>query len=136
MPKRTGTSPDAAEPVQVGTVAAAFLGREPGPVQQGVLEAAADADWITTADQAALRLAIRLAHDIDSTDDAQQIASLSRTLLAVLAAIGLTVAGRVSTDTKPPSQENPLDALRARAAGRLSDAPSADAATVRSISRG
>ena len=135
MPKQTGTSPDATEPIPVGTAAAAFLGREPGPVQQGVLEAAADASWITTADQAALRLAIRLAHDIDNESDAAQIASLSRTLLAVLAAIGLTVAGRTATDTKPPQQEDPLDALRARAAGRLTDAKSADTATVRSIAR-
>ena len=135
MPKRTGTSPDATEPVQVATAAYAVLGQEPGPVQQGVLEAAGDADWITTADQAALRLALRLAKDIDKADDPQQIASLARTLLAVLAAIGLTVAGRTATDTKPPQQEDPLDALRARAAGRLTDATSTDTATVRSIAR-
>ena len=135
MPKRTGTSPDATEPVPVGAATHAVLGQEPGPVQQGVLEAAADADWITTADQAALRLALRLAFDIDKADDPQQIASLARTLLAVLAAIGLTVAGRTATDTKPPQQEDPLDALRARAAGRLTDATSTDTATVRSIAR-
>ena len=135
MPKRTGTSPDATEPVPVSAATHAVLGQEPGPVQQGVLDAACDADWITTADQAALRLALRLAHDIDKSDDPQQIASLARTLLAVLAAIGLIVAGRTATDTKPPQQEDPLDALRARAAGRLTDAKSADTATVRSIAR-
>ena len=135
MPKRTGTSPDATEPVQVGAAATAIPVEDMGPVQQGVLEAAGDADWITTADQAALRLALRLAHDIDKADDPQQIASLARTLLAVLAAIGLTVAGRTATDTKPPQQEDPLDALRARAAGRLTDATRADTATVRSITR-
>ena len=132
-PSKPRTSPNKAEVPPAGPDAPDEPGGFVGVVASAVYEAVMAAEWLTPADGAAVALASRLAADIDSCDDAQQIASLSRTLLAVLAAIGLTVAGRTSTDTPPPAQENPLDALRARAAGRLTDAKSADTATVRSI---
>ena len=129
MPSKPRTSPAKAEVPPTGPDSP----DRPGPVEAAVLAAADNADWITLADGAALRLAVRLGQDIDKSDDPQQIAQLSSTLLRVLAAVGMTVSGRAQTDTPPPSQENPLDALRARAAGRLTDAKSADPTPIRAI---
>jgi hypothetical protein len=135
MPNKTRTAPSRPARDPDGPVAAAKVEWGVGPVAQAVNDAVTAADWITPADAAAVALALRLAADVDrcSPDDATQMAALSRTLLNCLAAIGLTVAGRVQADTPPPQQENPLDALRARAAGRLADATSVDTATVRPI---
>ena len=129
MPEKPRTSPKRPESKPVEPDPSA----NSGSVEEAVLAAAENADWITMADGAALRLAIRLGRDIDKSDDPQQIASLSRTLLAVLAAVGMTVSGRTATDTPPPAQENPLDALRQRAAGRLADTKSADATPIRAV---
>ena len=131
MPSKPRTAPTGTRPSPDGPDSP----DESQSVEAAVVAASENADWITLADGAALRLAIRLGRDIDKSTDPQQIASLSRTLLAVLAAVGLTVSGRTATDTKPVSEENPLDVLRARAAGRLTDAQGADTATVRSIAR-
>jgi len=129
MPNKPRTSPKRPESQPVDTGAPDEL----PSVEAAVIAASEGADWITMADGAALRLAIRLGRDIDQSDDPQQIASLSRSLLAVLAAVGMTVAGRTATDTPPPAQENPLDALRARAAGRLADTSSTDPTPIRAV---
>ena len=135
MPNRPRTSPKPTEPTRVGTELSEVLDHSVGQIEQAILDAVSEAPWLTDADRGAVALALRLARDVDRTtaDDAAQLASLARTLLATLASIGLTVTGRVQADTPPAPQENPLDALRARAAGRLADAQSVDTATVRPI---
>jgi hypothetical protein len=135
MPTKPRTSPKATEPTRVGTDLSGYVDQEHALIEQAVVEAVAQAPWLTDADRGAVALAVRLARDVDRTtaDDAAQLASLARTLLATLGSLGLTVTGRVQSDTPPAPQENPLDALRARAAGRLADAQSVDTATVRPI---
>ena len=137
MPTKTGTSPKRTEPVRVEPDPSAKGLPSLGAVESAVISAVDQAPWISPADSGAVALAIKLARDIDrtGTDEATQMAALARTLLATLAAIGLTVAGRIQSDTLPPSEENPLDVLRSRAAGRIADASSSDSATVRPIPR-
>jgi hypothetical protein len=137
MPTKPRTSPKATEPTRVGTDLSGHLAQAVGDIERALVEAVEQAPWITPADAGAVSLALKLARDVDRTtaDDAAQLASLARTLLATLASIGLTVTGRVQADTPPAPQENPLDALRARAAGRLTDAQSVDPETVRPIKR-
>lgn len=104
-------------------------------VRDAVGVAAAQAEWLTPADHAALRLAFKLAADIDKLgpDEAGQLASLARTFLTTLDRLGLTVTSRRDSSTASTQEVDPLDQLRLRAEARLTPAPSGDTATVRSI---
>ena len=110
----------------------------PAPtVRDAVEAAAAKADWLTPADQGALRLALKLAADIDKlgADDAAQLASLARTFLTTLDRLGLTVTSRRDAGATAAQEDDPLAQLRLRAEARLTDAPSGDTATVRALPR-
>jgi len=112
---------------------------EPAPdptVRDAVEAAAAKADWLTAADQGALRLALKLAADIDKlgADDAAQLASLARTFLTTLDRLGLTATSRRDTPAAP-QEDDPLAQLRLRAEARLTPAASGDTATVRALPR-
>ena len=109
----------------------------PAPtVRDAVEAAAAKADWLTPADQGALRLALKLAADIDKlgADDAAQLASLARTFLTTLDRLGLTVTSRRDTPAAP-QEDDPLAQLRLRAEARLTGPAGGDTATVRALPR-
>ncbi len=105
-------------------------------VRDAVEQAASRADWLTAADQGALRLALKLAADIDKlgADDAAQLASLARTFLTTLDRLGLTVTSRRDTPAAP-QEDDPLAQLRLRAEARLTPAAGGDTATVRALPR-
>ena len=112
---------------------------EPAPaptVRDAVEAAAAKADWLTPADQGALRLALKLAADIDKLgpDQAAQLAALARTFLTTLDRLGLTVTSRRDTPAAP-QEDDPLAQLRLRAEARLTPAAGGDTATVRALPR-
>lgn len=112
-------------------------GKAPDPtVRDAVESAAAKADWLTPADQGALRLALKLAADIDKlgADDAAQLASLARTFLTTLDRLGLTVTSRRDT-AATPQKDDPLAQLRLRAEARLTSPAGGDTATVRALPR-
>ena len=110
---------------------------QPATVESATLAAMADADWLTAADAGAKQLALKLARDLDrlGPDEAAQLASLARTFLTTLDRLGLTVSSRRDSGTTTVEEADPLAQLRLRAEARLTDAPSGDAATVRSIAR-
>ena len=112
---------------------------EPAPdptVRDAVAAAAAKADWLTPADAGALRLALKLAADIDrlGPDEAAQLASLARTFLTTLDRLGLTVTSRRDTPAAP-QEDDPLAQLRLRAEARLTGATDRDPAPVRALPR-
>ena len=106
-------------------------------VREAVEVAASKADWLTAADQGALRLALKLAADIDKLgpDQAAQLAALARTFLTTLDRLGLTVTSRRDAGAHAAQEDDPLAQLRLRAEARLTDAPSGDTAAVRALPR-
>jgi len=106
-------------------------------VREAVEQAAVQADWLGPADAGALRLALKLAADIDKLgpDQAAQLAALARTFLTTLDRLGLTVTSRRDAGTTAAQEDDPLAQLRLRAEARLTDAPSGDTAAVRALPR-
>ena len=106
-------------------------------VREAVEQAAVEADWLGPADAGALRLALKLAADIDKLgpDQAAQLAALARTFLTTLDRLGLTVTSRRDPDATAAKEDDPLAQLRLRAEARLTDAPGGDTATVRALPR-
>ena len=104
-------------------------------VREAVEVAAVEADWLTPADAGALRLALKLAADIDrlGPDEAAQLASLARTFLTTLDRLGLTVTSRREPAAK--QEEDPLAPHRLRAEARLTGATDRDPAPVRALPR-
>jgi len=106
-------------------------------VREAVEQAAVEADWLGPADAGALRLALKLAADIDKLgpDQAAQLAALARTFLTTLDRLGLTVTSRRDAGTTADQEADPLAQLRLRAEARLTDTPGGDTATVRALPR-
>ena len=106
-------------------------------VREAVEQAAVEADWLGPADAGALRLALKLAADIDKLgpDQAAQLAALARTFLTTLDRLGLTVTSRRDAGATAAQEDDPLAQLRLRAEARLTDAPSGDTAAVRALPR-
>ena len=127
--KQTKAAPDPAEPS--GPDAAVQT------VREAVEQAAVEADWLGPADAGALRLALKLAADIDKLgpDQAAQLAALARTFLTTLDRLGLTVTSRRDAGTTADQEADPLAQLRLRAEARLTDAQGGDTAAVRALPR-
>jgi hypothetical protein len=91
-----------------------------GPLEEALTVSANAADWLELSDAAALELGRNLARQVDQTGDPHA----SRTLLAVLEQLGLTVRGR--RDRQPVEAESPLARLQASARRQLGT-PTGDA---------
>jgi len=98
-------------------------GANVGPLEAALVTAASSADWLEVSDAAALELARTLAAQVDRDGDPHA----SRTFLAVLDALGLTVKGR--RERRPPEDDSPLARLQA-AARRTSDPSPRDPGTL------
>ena len=83
-----------------------------------VRDAVRSAPWISAADVAAVRLAVLLARDVDSADDAKDRANTARVLAVILRDLGLSLAGR-SDSASAPREVTTLDTLRAASSARL-----------------
>ena len=82
-------------------------------ITPGIRRAIAAAEWISDSDQGAVKLALRMAKELDGVQNAPDTATVANSLLRILASLGLTVEGRPANAN---DDQDAVDSIRATVA--------------------